>query len=562
MTKKDVLAVFRGARVDAGLAHRVYREHGRNTFSSLENDPYTTLFGVTGTTLDHADKIARHLRKPLCDLVLGHALWMVLRRPTLQSTLQLRIQSTLGLSKHDMDSLMDTLLREGKIFCLHRYLLHPREYSLLENIADDVTRRMDKMDYHTAMEDAFECIECTEEQRMALNMVSYHRLSVITGGPGCGKSWIVRHMVQAFPNARVTAPTGRAARNADGKTVHYFKTIQETQKNELLGIELVIIDEASMLSAYLFDAVLKMTSHTAHVVLVGDKNQLPPIQTGHILRDLLASDVPSVHLTQNQRSIAPIHNFCTDLLRGVLGDIPDCVGFIECQTSDDMLNALPRVYPHIVLTPHNATRVQMNRVLQLYAAGMRLMSPIDVHIVDAYGSLRQHRQGKASVSPTRVTVDDGLLHREDVSFAVASRTVEPLGIPAESNTVIRKHDKVIVTKNTTTLCNGDMGTYIGNSMVQTSEDTFVIPQIHDTDPGFALGYCITVHKAQGSEFHTVVIPISNVSAWTKTLLYTAATRAKERIIFLGTRHDLQCILRHQADRQLPPFLQTLMQQSK
>lgn len=561
MTKKDVVTLFQSARVDVSLANKVYREYGRDTYTELKKDPYTTLYSIPGLTLDHADKISRYLRRTLEETVLGHIQWMVLRRPTPEATLKVKVQTTLGLNAQVMDTILQSLLRDGRIHRIEKYVLHPKEHDVLRSVASQVHERSSGMHFHDDMEDAFDGIECTPEQRKALDMVATHRLSVITGGPGCGKSWIVRQMVQAFPRSRVTAPTGRAARNAEGKTVHYFKTIQETQKNELHGVELIVVDEASMLSAYLFDIVLQMASPRAHVVLVGDKNQLPPIQTGHVLRDLLNSNtLPYVQLTQNHRSSAPIQTFCAEMLRGHLTTPPECVWFMECHTLDEMLNRLPRVYPDIILTPHNVTRVQMNRVLQLFTSGMRAKDNLlEVDIIDSHGPLEKHRRGTAKVSPTKITVSDGLSNEVEMTYAVASRTVQPLGIKAESGTVIRSHDKVIITKNTATLCNGDMGTYVGNQMVQTQEDTYEIPPIGDTDPGFALGYCITVHKAQGSEFHTVVIPVSNVSAWTRTLLYTAVTRAKERIIFLGTLHDVQCILRHHTDRQLPPFLQSMMQ---
>lgn len=570
MTKKELLSLFQNARIDSTLAHRVYRERGQSTFQDLQRDPYTTLYGVSGFTLEHADKFSRLFKKPMEDLVLGHVLWSVLRQPSPESTLKIRIQTTLGLSAEMMNAILVALVEQGRVMCMHKYLLHPREYEMLQGIAKYIYQCTDRLDQHVGLVDAFDKIEgCDELQRDALDMVAYQRLSIITGGPGCGKSWIVRQMVESYPNSRVTAPTGRAARNADGKTVHYFKTIQETQKNELCGVDLIIIDEASMLSAYLFDAILSMIDHTAHVVLVGDPNQLPPIQTGHVLRDILASDEIAVEsLMDNKRSVAPIHAFCKGLLEGLVV-IPDgldaCVSFEECDTVEDMLNALPKVFQTtgIVLTPHNATRVQMNRVLQLFTRGMKATNfSLEVDCVASYGRLTKNRRAIAHVHPHKISVVDGLGESMELTYAEASRVIQPLGIPAESGTVIRRGDRVIITKNNADLCNGDMGTYMGDSLVKTDDGVYSVPTINDSDPGFALGYCITVHKAQGSEFETVIIPIANVNAWSKTLLYTAATRAKERIIFLGSINDLQCILRRPSDRHIPPFLHTMIQQQQ
>ena len=568
MTKKDVVALFQSARIDATLAHRVYREHGAATFSNLTRDPYTTLFGLNGFTVNHADKISKHLNKPLEAIVVGHIMWIVLKQPSPFSTVKMRVQTSLDVDALTMAGMMKTLTENQQVVLMDKYLLHPQDHQLLCDVASEIRDRCDSMNNeHYTMKWAFEEVECGEEQKNAMLMVATNRLSVITGGPGCGKSWVVRQMLEKFPNARVTAPTGRAARNADGKTVHYFKTIQDSQKGKLGDVDLIIVDEASMLSAYLMKAVFKMARNDAHIVLVGDSNQLPPIQTGHVLRDILASGkVPVARLTNNVRSVVPLHAFCDDLLKGRVtileyhNDTRTPISFIECNSTDDMLNALPRTFPHIVLTPHNATRVKMNKVLQLFARGMQATNfSLDVRCVSPFGCLTLHQYAIARVEPSKViVVDEHSGASEEMTYAEACQCITPFGRAAESGTVIQKMDTVIITRNTAGLCNGDIVTYVGDDTVRTSDgEKRKIQSLVNTDPGFALGYCITVHKAQGSEFDTVVIPICNVSAWTKTLLYTAVTRAKDRVIFLGSKRDLQCILTN-SERHVPPFLRSVL----
>ena len=119
------------------------------------------------------------------------------------------------------------------------------------------------------------------------------------------------------------------------------------------------------------------------------------------------------------------------------------------------------------------------------------------------------------------------------------------GVVETEGCTARRGDKVIVTKNTSTACNGDMGTLVSakHGIVEIAGgERVTIPRISKSDPGYTLSYAVTVHKAQGSEFETVIIPVFNPDAWDRTLLYTATTRAKTRAVFLGSEDDLRAIV--------------------
>jgi ATP-dependent exoDNAse (exonuclease V) alpha subunit len=116
-------------------------------------------------------------------------------------------------------------------------------------------------------------------------------------------------------------------------------------------------------------------------------------------------------------------------------------------------------------------------------------------------------------------------------------------VAAEADCVLVTGDKVIVTKNTADACNGDMATFVYHRTISTDDDNRIdIPKISDTDPGMTLAYAVTVHKAQGSEFDRVVLPIANTAAWDRSLLYTALTRARHTVVLLGTREDFERIV--------------------
>lgn len=549
MSPREVFGLFRRAHVDGSIARKMVKEHGRDCLSLLKHDPYTMLY--THASLEQVDRIATLLQYTKEKVVLGHVYWLILAKPQAITTLKMRVQTSLAIPRAEMDRIIDGFLTSEKIVSMGKYAVHPKQYGMVRDVVNDILTRVDWGQCpHPDMEEAFQHIECTEEQRYGLSLVCQNKVSVITGGPGCGKSYLVRNMVQHFTNARVTAPTGRAARNAKGKTVHYFKTIQETSKNELRDTELVIVDEASMLSAPLCHAVLSMCSPKAHIVFVGDPDQLPPIDMGYVLRDVLESTVvPRCTLTHNHRSIQPLHEFCRHIRDlSHIDTIPDAVEFIECHTMDDVLNALPRVSEHIILTPHNADRIQINAVVQLVRRQGQVLD-----VTCTKDSPETTRGASGTLRPMDGAVE---FNGSQYPYSWCPRHVTlASGVQTERGVRVLSGDTIIITKNTGDVCNGDLGTYIvGGGIVNGCPVT--LPE-DDKDPGYTLGYCVTVHKSQGSEFDTVVLPLTNVSAWTRTLLYTAATRAKDKIIMLGTRSDLNSIL-HQTRPPPPKFLLSML----
>ena len=452
-------------------------------------------------------------------------------------------------------AMIDKVLEKGQLVQVGQQVVPLPFYQRNLDIVQRVKTRLEHAFPNTSLVTSFANITgAVGSQRAALDMIAQHRISIVTGGPGTGKSHVVREMVAAHQSMRVTAPTGRAARNACGKTVHYFKTIQDTGKNEFAGVDLIVIDEASMLSTDLFWSVLSMAPDAAHIVLVGDVDQLQPIDAGDVLRDLLPV-VPVTRFDTNIRSTFGIQDFAKKLLRGGGVDL-ECSG-IEmhpCDMSSDVVDFLSTFAPFdenesvMVLTPHNKTRIELNKALQLKKWAN--VDEVDIVLAKDFPEAPRGTRGIARIDPAkpgtvRVVADHGIEFSCSLGAAGALVAMDDRagGIRAEEGCVIVPGDAVIVTKNTVAACNGDVGTYVHPRTVKFQEHDAAIPEISETDPGMTLAYCITVHKAQGSEFDTVILPVTNVSAWDLALLYTAVTRAKTKVIFLGTKDDLEKIAR-------------------
>jgi len=380
------------------------------------------------------------------------------------------------------------------------------------------------------------------EQAAAVRLALTERVAVLTGGPGCGKSYTVRAIV-ALARAKhakivLAAPTGRAAKRLselaglEAATLHRLLQLRPGgdavfDRDHPLDTDLVVVDEASMLDVLLANKLVKAVPSGAHLLLVGDVDQLPSVGAGEVLRDLLAADtLPRVRLThvfrQAQRSgvVTNAHRINAGqppLTRGLddfflfAEDDPERVADLVV---DVVANRLPRRFG---LDP--VREVQVLCPMHRGPAGA--------------GALNERLQ--AALTPSR----EGLVERRF------------------GGRVYRVGDKVMQLRNNydkgqAGVFNGSVGVVTALSL-EDQELRVLLDEDEEVGYGFdeldelTHAYAVSIHRSQGSEYPCVVVPLTT-SAWLmlqRNLLYTAVTRAKRIVVLVGSRRALAKAVRTQ-----------------
>lgn len=371
------------------------------------------------------------------------------------------------------------------------------------------------------------------EQEAAVRLALSRKVAVLTGGPGCGKSFTVRSVIELARarNAKVVlaAPTGRAAKRlseltgAEASTVHRLLELKPGgdaayDRERPLDADLVVVDEASMLDLLLANKLIKAVAPGAHLLLVGDVDQLPSVGAGEVLRDLLAEGgpVPAVRLTtifrQAQKSgvVTNAHRINSGVPPLTEG-LDDFFLFVEDETEDAGVLAVDvaarRIPARFGLNPRRD--VQVLAPMHRGPAGAGHLN----------GLLQQ------AITPSRP------------------------GLPEKrfGGRVFRVGDKVTQIRNNydkgeNGVFNGTVGVVTAldpdeqKLTVLTDEDEEIVYDFDELDE-LAHAYAMTIHRSQGSEYPAVVIPVTT-SAWMmlqRNLLYTAVTRAKKLVVLVGSR---------------------------
>jgi len=363
---------------------------------------------------------------------------------------------------------------------------------------------------------------------------------VLTGGPGCGKSFTVRSIVMLAKakNAKVllAAPTGRAAKRlaeltgVDAATVHRMLELKPGgdaayDRDRPLDVDLLVVDEVSMLDLLLANKLLKAVPPGAHVLLVGDVDQLPSVGAGEVLRDLLAAEpVPRVRLTQifrqaQESGVVTNAHLINSGRQPVTEGLPDF--FLFAQDDTEEVAAL-------------TVDVVANRIPRKFGLDPRR----DIQVL---GPMHRGPAGAGSLN---------VLLQEALTPSKPSLPERRFG-----GRVFRVGDKVTQIRNNydkgvAGVFNGTVGVVTGISVeeqvltVRTDEDEDVDYEFGELDE-LVHAYAITIHRSQGSEYPCVVIPITT-SAWMmlqRNLLYTAVTRAKKLVVLVGSRRAIQQAVR-------------------
>lgn len=372
----------------------------------------------------------------------------------------------------------------------------------------------------------------TNEQRNAVETALNNLISVITGGPGTGKSTILNFIrtIYAKKNTKgkilLLAPTGKAARRMQettgcrSLTIHRGLQLKVDNAGEFgepipIDADFILIDEISMLDIFIAEKLFKSIKPGTKVVLVGDVDQLPSVGAGAVLDDLIDSNIiPLARLTQAKRQAGDSHIILNSFLMKN--------GNYDLEYADDFILD---VTDNFEQAAEEVDKIFLKEVKRVGINNVVMLSPY-------------RKKGTA----TSV---------EDFNTRIHDQVNPPIeGKPYmySKGTKYREGDKVMQTSNTNDVSNGDVGyiTEISGGKVTIDFDGRVVEYDKNDMDNVVLAYATTVHKSQGSEYKVVIFNIQNEHGMLKkrNLIYTAVTRAKEKVYIVGSKKALVDSINH------------------
>jgi exodeoxyribonuclease V alpha subunit len=383
--------------------------------------------------------------------------------------------------------------------------------------------------------------DLTPEQRQALSFALRSRVAVITGGPGTGKTTLLRALLAALDAAglrpTLAAPTGRAARRLTEATGREARTLHrlleyspETQtfvrcETFPLRTNYLIVDEASMMDVELAASVLRALMANSSLLLVGDRDQLPSVGPGSVLKDVINSGlVPVAQLRevfrQARRSqiVANAHRLNRGEMPETDNDPAGDFFFFERNAPEDILGTIKQLVQHRLVGRFGITDPRDVQVLTPMNRG-----PLGVHALN--------RELQALLNPRGHELKAG-----DRAFRQGDRVIQ----------LRNDYEKLVF--------NGAIGRIVAIDTTRARvgvqfEDSHAEYDLAVLDE-LGLGYAISIHKSQGSQYPAVVIPLhqTHFLMLRRNLLYTAITRAERVCILVGTRSALFQAVRNEDER--------------
>jgi exodeoxyribonuclease V alpha subunit len=565
---KEVMVFLQGVGVSTSLAVKIFKKYGDASISVVRNEPYRLAADVWGIGFKTADTIAQAVGIPhdsparvkaglqytLSEATDGGHCYLPQTRLAADAVKILDVPA--GLIGTCLDDLVaeDGVVREtlpgpdGPTEAVYLVPFHRAETSLAASLLRLLRDRADRMPHFTGVDwdTALAWLrrhtgtDLAAEQEQAVRLALTSKVAVLTGGPGCGKSFTVRSIVAlaAAKKAKIqlVAPTGRAAKRLAELTGHPAATVHRLlqlrpggdpsfDRDNPLDVDLLVVDEASMLDLILANKLAKAIPPGAHLLLVGDVDQLPSVGAGEVLRDLLGADpIPRVRLTQVFRQAAQ-SGVITNAHRINAGRPPATTGLTDfflfpCDDTD--------------ATAALTVDVACTRIPAKFGLDPRR----DIQV------LAPMHRGPAGAGTLNTLLQQKLTPGRD-------------GQPERraGGRAFRVGDKVTQIRNNydkgqAGVFNGTLGVVTALSpddqtlTVRTDEDETIDYDFDELDE-LAHAYAMTIHRSQGSEYPAVVIPLTT-SAWMmlqRNLLYTAVTRAKQLVVLVGSRRALAAAVR-------------------
>ena len=547
---RDVVAFLTPHGITPNRAVKLYKEYGDQAMDIVKNHPYQ-LCEIAGIGFKTADRIAMsmgfdQLSVERVDEGILYALTDAEGKGHLCMEKHafikacLKVLDTPQLTEDMVANRAARLVYSGKLVSYQGNVYRSKTAYAESNLAELLSRQLRSARSHSygdldAALDAEELrmkVKFAPEQREAVKMALTQGVSVITGGPGTGKSMILRAILDIYrrqnPGKEIClcAPTGRAARRMEQATGLGASTVHKALgllagedgdygEPQALDADIILVDEVSMMDIYLAGRLLEAVKSRAQVVLIGDSDQLPSVGPGAVLSEMIASErIPVVRLDkvfrQNDGSRIAVN---AKLIRH---------GNLSLEYGNDF-----RFVDSANLSD------SASRIAELY------MQEVARYGVD----------NVAMLSPYRQKTETGVNALNEMLRELVNPPDEGKPEVVCGKRKFRVGDKVMQVKNFEDVSNGDVG-YIRNIFKFGDETTVCVDfgdgrnMEYDSSEldMLDLGYASTIHKAQGAEYQSVIINLqcAHHIMLTRPLIYTAITRGKDRVIIVGERRAL-CI---------------------
>lgn len=568
---QNTIILLQGYNITTNMALKIYNVYHEKTADIIKNNPYKLVEDIDGIGFATADKIAQnaglpqdstfriragliYVLKTSCEKNGNTYLPKVMLLEEAAKALELVLEDYQEKFQQAFDSLcvdrtaVTTWVDNTEIVMLSKYYYY--ENSIAQKLvwlANCQEEGKFDVDEEIASYESKNNISLHEEQKNAINGAINNGVFVITGGPGTGKTTIIKCILEILTAQQKTvslvAPTGRAAKRMsdstgrEAKTIHRLLEVNVIQSNESffvhnesnpLKTDVVIVDEVSMVDAALMCALLKAMPRDCKLILVGDKDQLPSVGAGNVLADILESGVISYCMLtkifrQGEKSLIITNAHLINEGKMPLIDNTSMDFFFDSKNDPEVIK---------------------DTILELVTTRLPKFLGVDPQTIQVLAPLKA-----------------GVCGIENLNKVLQERINPPLSGKRQvefGRTIFREGDKVMQMSNNYDLewkkhgryadetgkgvFNGDIG-IVSTIDPNTSE---VVVEFEDgriclyTRPDLidlSLSYAITIHKSQGSEFDTVIIPaIAGPSIiLTRNLIYTAVTRAKKMVVIVGEK---------------------------
>ena len=537
---------------------KIYEVYRANTINTIENNIYEVIEKINGIGFMTIDKIALSIginkddTRRIESCIIYSMFDLCLTSGNTYSSfneIYLRCYKYLGIdiNINDFEYFILNLNKMGKVVILDDKYILKSIYTVENNIASRICKcinvepktikNIDK--YIEKLEILFD-IKYNDLQKKAIIKSLENNMNIITGGPGTGKTTIIKGIVELYKQIEsitedrllkdlvLLAPTGRAARritestNFPASTIHKFlKWDKETDTFSVNAesksdAKFVIVDESSMIDIFLFNSLLDGLNDDVKIVLVGDSNQLPSVLPGNVLKDLIDTDVISViklNLLYRQKEDSYIINLANEIKDGKLSDNfkdkKSDYNFIEANKYN-IESIICELCKKALEKDYSYNEVQV--LVPMYR-GINGIDNLNNKLQEIFNPKDKYKD--------EITIND---------------------------VIFREGDKVLQTKNISDLdiSNGDIG--IIDSITKTNNninavinfDGVIVEFTKKNFDDLKLGYAISIHKSQGSEFDIVIMPMdtSFKRMLYRKLLYTGVTRTKKSLILVGESEAL------------------------